>query len=196
MGHGQTAAAPYGSFRRLRSHSSPAETQLANKCFMSNLISLFLDVMVQRWIWYTEKTAFLIEDLKRKTKEPVAYADLDSFRGETTGVEFNDTAQTMLVRQGCIQKRQNANGEAIFPMRARILFMDCAFEYIKAKTTTPGRLIAIFKQSITCHWQILAKPSMCVNCSGTGAEIGKATSTSAGDDLATRRDWQSYAQMP
>lgn len=54
------------------------------KCFMSELDNHYVDVIVRRWEKFTGKTAYLIEDSSGKLKEPVPFANLDSFRKANT----------------------------------------------------------------------------------------------------------------
>ncbi len=62
------------------------------RCFMSELDPHYVDVIAQRWMKFSGKMAYLIEDSSGKLNEPVAYADLDSFRGESTPQELSDIA--------------------------------------------------------------------------------------------------------
>lgn len=63
------------------------------KCFMSELDPHYVDVIVQRWMKYTGKIAYLIEDLSGKLKEPVPYVKIDSFQGENTQAVFKNIVQ-------------------------------------------------------------------------------------------------------
>lgn len=68
------------------------------QCFMSELDPHYVDVIVQRWMKFTGKMAYLIEDSSGPLKEPVPYAEMDSFRGEITEPDNNtiDNARVSL----------------------------------------------------------------------------------------------------
>lgn len=63
------------------------------KCFMSELDPHYIDVIVQRWMNFTGKMAYLIEDSSGKLKEPVSYAEIDLFRGGNLKEEYKSIAQ-------------------------------------------------------------------------------------------------------
>lgn len=50
------------------------------KCFMSEIDSHYVDVIVNRWMKFTGKMAYLIETKEGKLREPVPYANIDLFR--------------------------------------------------------------------------------------------------------------------
>jgi DNA modification methylase len=70
------------------------------KCFMSELDPHYVDVIVERWMKYTGKMAYLTEDSSGKLNEPVQYADLDSFRGESIKAEPKSIARKNAGRSG------------------------------------------------------------------------------------------------
>jgi len=58
------------------------------KCFMSELDPHYIDVIIARWMKYSGKMAYLIEDSGGPLKEPVPYAEIDSFRKASIKEEF------------------------------------------------------------------------------------------------------------
>lgn len=54
------------------------------RCFMSELDPHYVDVIIQRWMKYSGKTAYLIENSSGKLKDPVPYVKLDSLQKENT----------------------------------------------------------------------------------------------------------------
>lgn len=52
------------------------------KCFMSELDPRYVSVIIERWKNYTNQEAYLIEDSSGPLKDPVPYAEIDSYRGQ------------------------------------------------------------------------------------------------------------------
>lgn len=70
------------------------------KCLMSELDPHYVDVIVQRWMKYSGKMAYLIEDSSGLLKEPVPYVEMDSFRGENMQDESKSTVGKNVGRSG------------------------------------------------------------------------------------------------
>lgn len=62
------------------------------KCFMSELDPHYIDVIIQRWMKFTGKTAYLVEDQSGKLSEPVPYVIQNSSQKESIRTEFKNTA--------------------------------------------------------------------------------------------------------
>jgi DNA modification methylase len=68
------------------------------RCFMSELDPHYVDVIVQRWMKYSGKMAYLIEDSSGKLKEPVPYVEMDSFPRENMQEESKSTVEKSVGR--------------------------------------------------------------------------------------------------
>lgn len=70
------------------------------KCFMCELDPHYVSVIIERWMKYTGKMAYLIEDSSGKLKEPVPYAKIDLFQGESAKTESKSIARKSAGQSG------------------------------------------------------------------------------------------------